>query len=170
MILGGAHLDLGPLTTGVCTILASSDAERILFTGVPPASVAVPLMAAIGGTTIALMLPLTFFTRQLIEAKQRALLEYGTLAADYTRAFAAKWLSADRQHDEQFLGTADVQSLADFGGSFELIRGMTIVPMVRSQIVLLAGAAALPFAPLVFLAYPLDELILNSIKSVLSLP
>jgi hypothetical protein len=169
-MLGVAHVDLAPLATGGCAILASSFAERILFAGVSPASVVVPLVAAIVGTTILLILPLTFFTHQLIETKQRALLEYGTLAADYTRAFAAKWLNVDRQHDEQFLGTADVQSLADLGGSFELIRGMTIVPMVRSQIVLLAAAAALPFAPLTLLAYPLDELIINSIKSVLSLP
>jgi hypothetical protein len=104
----------------------------------------------------------------LIEAKQRALLEYGTLAATYTRAFAAKWLPTDPPPDEPILGTPDLQSLADLGTSFGMIRDMTIIPIARFQILLIAGAAALPFTPLVLLAFPLDQLILDTLKKVLS--
>ena len=66
--------------------------------------------------------PLVFFMPKLLDAKQRALLEYGTLAAHYTRAFAAKWLPTDPPPDEPILGTPDLQSLADLGSSFGLIR------------------------------------------------
>lgn len=167
-VLGVAHVDLAPLAVGASAILSSSYAEQMLFAGAAPATFAVSLTAAIVGTTLALVLPLALFTPQLIDAKQRALLDYGDLAAEYTRAFASKWVYSTRRHDD-LLGTADVQSLADLGGSFELIRSMTILPISRSQILLLAGAAALPFAPLVLLAFPVDQLIIDSLKSLLSI-
>ena len=45
---------------------------------------------------------------------------------------------------------------------------MTIMPIAKFQILLIAGAAALPFAPLVLLAFPLDQLIIDSLKAVLN--
>ncbi len=140
----------------------------MLYAGVPPAAFAVSLTAAVLGTTLLLTAPLLLFTPKLVDAKQRALLEYGTLAATYTRAFAAKWLPTDPPPDEPILGTPDLQSLADLGSSFDLIRNMTIIPIAKSQILLLAGSAALPFAPLILLAFPLDQLIIDSLKAVLS--
>ena len=167
-MLGVAHVDLSPFSFAVCAVLSASYAEQMLFAGVPPAAFAVSLTAAVVGSTLTLIAPLVFFTPKLIEAKQRALLEYGTLAATYTRAFAAKWLPTDPPPDEPILGTPDLQSLADLGSSFDLIRQMTIVPIARYQILLIAGAAALPFAPLVLVAFPLDQLLIDSLKAVLN--
>jgi hypothetical protein len=166
-ILGVAHVDLSPFSFAACAVLSASYAEQMLFAGVPPAAFAVPLTAAVVGSTLTLIAPLVFFTPKLIDARQRALLEYGTLAANYTRAFAAKWLPTDPPPDEPMLGTPDLQSLADLGSSFDLIRQMTIVPIARYQILLIAGASALPFAPLVLVAFPLDQLIIDSLKAVL---
>ena len=167
-ILGVAHVDLSPIAFAGCAVLSASYAEQILFAGVPPAAFAVPFTAAVVGSTLVLIAPLVFFTPKLVDAKQRALLEYGTLAATYTRAFAAKWLPTDPPPDEPILGTPDLQSLADLGSSFDLIRQMTIIPIAKYQILLIAGAAALPFAPLVLLAFPLDQLILDSLRAVLN--
>jgi hypothetical protein len=166
---GVAHVDLAPISLALSAVLSASYAEQILFAGVPPAAFAISLAAAIIGGTLALIAPLALFTPKLIEVKQRALLEYGTLAAGYTRAFAAKWLRTDPAPDEPMLGTPDLQSLADLGSSFELIRNMTVLPIVPSQILLLAIAAALPFAPLILLVIPLDQLIIDSAKRMMNL-
>jgi hypothetical protein len=163
-ILGVAQVDLSPIAFAWGAVLSSSYAEQILYAGLPPAAVAVPATAVVIGGTLLLIAPLVFFSRKLIEAKQRALLEYGTLAATYTRAFAGKWLPTDPPPDEPILGTPDLQSLADLGTSFGMIRDMTIIPIARFQILLIAGAAALPFTPLVLLAFPLDQLILDTMK------
>ena len=163
-VLGVAHVDLAPFGFAGCAVLSSSYAEQILYAGVPPAAFAVSFTAAVAGTTLLLTAPLLFFLPKLIDAKQRALLEYGTLAAMYTRAFAAKWLPTDPPPEEPLLGTPDLQSLADLGSSFDLIRQMTIVPIAKSQILLIAASAALPFAPLVLVAFPLDQLIIDSMK------
>jgi hypothetical protein len=167
--LGVAHVDLAPISLAMGAVLSASYAERILFAGVPLTAFAVSLASAVIGSTLTLIAPLAFFTPKLIEVKQRALLEYGTLAASYTRAFAAKWLRTDPPTDEQILGTHDLQSLADLGSSFELIRNMTVLPIVPSQILLLGMAAALPFAPLILLVIPLEQLIIDSAKKMMSL-
>ena len=167
--LGVAHVDLAPLSLAGSAVLAASYAEQIVFAGVPLSAFAISLAAAVIGGTLTLIAPLAFFTPKLIEVKQRALLEYGTLAASYTRAFAAKWLRTDPPPDEPILGTPDLQSLADLGSSFELIRNMSVLPIVPSQVLLLAIAAALPFAPLILLVIPLDQLIIDSAKKMMSL-
>jgi hypothetical protein len=169
-VLGVAHVDLAPLATGAAAVLASSYAEQMLFAGAEPSRFVVSVTAAIVGGTLGLILPLFFFTPKLIEAKQQALLDYGDLAAEYTRAFAMKWVYHDRRPDEHLLGTADLQSLADLGNSFALIRNMTVLPMGRYQVTLLAAATALPFAPLVLLAFPLDRLLIDSLKSLSGIP
>ena len=167
-VLGVAHVDLAPFGFAGCAVLSSSYAEQIIYAGVPPAAFAVSFTAAVVGTTLLLTAPLLLFLPKLIDAKQRALLEYGTLAAMYTRAFAAKWLPTDPPPEEPLLGTPDLQSLADLGSSFDLIRQMTVVPIAKSQILLIAASAALPFAPLVLVAFPLDQLIIDSMKKVLN--
>lgn len=167
-ILGVAHVDLAPFAFAGCAVLSASYAEQMLYAGVPPSAFAVSSTGVVVGSTLLLTLPLVVFAPKLIDVRQRALLEYGTLAAHYTRAFAAKWLPTDPPPDEPMLGTPDLQSLADLGSSFDLIRQMTIVPIAKSQLLLIAATAALPFAPLVLLAFPLDQLIIDSLKAVLN--
>jgi hypothetical protein len=99
--------------------------------------------------------------------KQRGLLEYGAFASSYTRAFEAKWLRAGAPSNEALLGTADLQSLADLGNSFSVIREMRIVPIAWRQIVLLAASSAVPLLPLLLIVFPLDELILRGAKSLI---
>jgi hypothetical protein len=116
---------------------------------------------------VALILPLCCFFRRLVEVKQRGLLEYGRLATSYVQAFDGKWLRRGAPPGETILGTADLQSLADLGNSFDIIRSMRFVPMARSQIILVAVSTALPMLPLVLFAVPLDQVIVAGIKSLL---
>jgi hypothetical protein len=167
--LGVAHVDLAPLGFAAASVLSASYAEQMLFAGVAPAAFAVSMTAAIVGATLTMIAPLLFFTPRLINAKQQALLEYGTLAAAYSREFRHKWLRDGSATDQPLLGTPDIQSLADLGSSFEGIRKMTVLPIATFQILLLAAAIALPFVPLVFLAFPLDQLIMDSLKAVLNI-
>ena len=62
-------------------------------------------------------------------------------------------LPAGPAPDEPLLGTPASSRWADLGNSFGLIRNMTVLPIARFQIQLLAGAATFPYVPLVALAY-----------------
>jgi len=49
------------------------------------------------------------------------------------RWFWRKWLRGGAPPDELVLGTADLQSLADLGNSFEVVRNMRAVPVTFRQ-------------------------------------
>ena len=51
------------------------------------------------------------------------------LAQRYAREFDSKWLRGERDPAEPFIGSADIQSLADLGNSFEVIKTMRFVPV-----------------------------------------
>jgi hypothetical protein len=116
-----------------------------------------------------MLLPLVLFTPRLVAVSQQGQLDYGVLATNYTRAFGAKWVRSGGSSDEPLLGTADLQSLADLGNSFEIIRNMRPVPFGLYQALVLLAAAVLPMLPLLLTVLPLDELVLRSVKSLVGM-
>jgi len=103
--------------------------------------------------------PLLVFTAQLAQAKRTGLREYGTLAQRYVRDFDAKWLRGGAPADEPFVGSGDIQSLADLGNSYEVVRTMGIVPATRATVIELAFATLAPIVPLALTMMPLEELV-----------
>jgi len=103
--------------------------------------------------------PLLVFAPQLANAKRLGLREYGMLAERYVREFDAKWLRGGVRPNERLVGNADIQSLADLGNSFEIVRTMRTIPFTKDTIVQLAAAAVVPIAPLLLTMMPLEELL-----------
>ncbi|HEX9206652.1 MAG TPA: hypothetical protein VF851_00320 [Steroidobacteraceae bacterium] len=103
--------------------------------------------------------PLMVFGPQLARAKRTGLLEYGTLAQRYVRDFDGKWLRGKAADDEQFVGSADIQSLADLGNSLEIVRGMRIVPISKEAVLQLGVVTLIPLAPLLLTLMPLEDLL-----------
>jgi hypothetical protein len=107
----------------------------------------------------ALLGPLLAFTLQLAQAKRTGLREYGTLAERYVREFDAKWVRGNAPVDEPLVGSADIQSLADLGNSYEVVRTMRLAPITRDAILLLGAATLVPIVPLLLTMMPLEELV-----------
>jgi hypothetical protein len=59
--------------------------------------------------------PLLRFLPHLTSARRHGLFQYGTLAQRYVRGFDAQWLRGKALAEETFLGSGDIQSLADRG-------------------------------------------------------
>jgi hypothetical protein len=59
----------------------------------------------------------------------------------------------------RFVGSADIQSLADLSNSFEVVQEMRLVPFGRAIVLRLVLLTALPFAPLLLTMIPLEQLI-----------
>jgi len=57
------------------------------------------------------------------------------------------------------LGTADIQSLADFGNSYGLIESMKVLPIDPRTLIHLVVAAVLPMVPLLLTVMPFKEII-----------
>jgi len=140
-------------------MLAANLANRIFFLGA-----ALPeFKTEIGAMAVFLLVvvfgPLLVFAPQLAQAKRKGLSEYGTLAERYVREFDVKWLRDGAPADEPLVGSGDIQSLADLGNSYEVVRGMRLAPITRDAIVQLAAAVLIPIVPLALTMMPLEELL-----------
>lgn len=140
-------------------LLAGQLANRIFYLGaaLPDFKGEIALMVVF---VLALVLgPLLVFAPQLAQAKRTGLREYGTLAERYVREFDAKWLRGGAPADEVFVGSGDIQSLADLGNSLEVVRTMRLVPLTKEMIIRLAAVTLVPVAPLALTMMPLEELL-----------
>jgi hypothetical protein len=141
------------------TLLAGSLANRIFYVGAGlldyKAEIAVMVVFVLG----IVLGPLLVFTFQLAQAKRYGLREYGTLAERYVREFDAKWLRGGAPADEALVGSGDIQSLADLGNSYEVVRTMHLTPITKEMIVQVAVATLAPIAPLALTMMPLEELL-----------
>jgi hypothetical protein len=81
------------------------------------------------------------------------------LSQRYVREFDAKWLRGGAAAGQPFLGSTDVQTLADLANSFEVVRTMRIVPVTRDAVLGFAIATLAPIAPLLLTMMPLGELV-----------
>jgi hypothetical protein len=147
------------------TLVAGTLANRIFFRG----GQLVAYKMQIGVFTALMLLvilgPTFSFTPALVTLKRRSLREYGAFAHDYVREFDRKWVHGPPS-SESSLGSSDIQSLADLGNSYDLVRKMDFVPFTRSVVMSLAGAALLPIAPLVLTAVPLEKLAADVLKMI----
>jgi hypothetical protein len=164
--LGASSAAFAPLLTAHGALLAGLMANQIFFAG---AKLTDFKMEIIGATVIALLLvlgPLLVFSPRLLRAKRNGLREYGILASRYVSQFDLKWLGASAADDEQFIGSGDIQSLADLGNSFQVIREIKPFPFGRDTVMLLVVFTLLPVLPLVLTMIPLEELITKLLGAV----
>ncbi len=148
-----------PLLLAHGALLAGQLANRIFYMGERLPEFRLEILLLVIFVVCLVVGPLLVFSSQLAEAKRTGLREYGTLAQRYVRAFDAKWLRGTAPDDEPLLGTGDIQSLADLGNSFEVVKTMRVVPVTKEAMFQLAAATMAPLVPLVLTMMPLDELI-----------
>jgi hypothetical protein len=102
----------------------------------------------------------------MARAKRKGLADYGLLAQRYVESFEQKWVLRHPVPSEELLGAADIQSLADLGNSYGLVREMRAVPFGLEDISRLAAATAAPLLPLLLTILSPEELIMRIIKVV----
>ncbi len=140
-------------------MLAGTLANRIFFAGAALTQFKAEIAVMVVFVLCAILGPLLVFAPKLAQAKRQGLREYGTLTERYVREFDAKWLRGGAPADEPFVGSADIQSLADMGNSYEVVRTMRITPITRDAILRLAAATLVPIVPLLLTMMPLEELV-----------
>ncbi len=140
-------------------MLSAQFANRIFFAGASLTDFKVETGAMVLFLLCLIFVPLLVFSPQLANAKRKGLSEYGMLAQRYVREYDAKWLRGGAPADEPLVGSADIQSLADLGNSFDVIRTMRIAPMTKDAILRLAVAVLLPILPLALTMMSLEDLL-----------
>lgn len=148
-----------PLLMAHGAIVAGNIANRIFYLGATLPQFKGEIIILVAWLLLVVLGPLLVFASRLAEARRIGLREYGTLAQRYVREFDAKWLRGGAPADEPLVGSGDIQSLADLGNSFEVVRGMHLTPVSKEAIVRLAAAVILPVVPLLLTMMPWEELL-----------
>ena len=148
-------------------MLAAQIANRIFFAGATLRSFQEEIFVMLVFLLCVVFGPLLVFSPQLSRAKRRGLLEYGALAERYVRDFDGKWLRGGAQSSEPLMGSADIQSLADMGNSFAVVRTMRLAPISRDAVLELAACVLVPLLPLLLTVMPVEDLVKKLIGVVL---
>jgi hypothetical protein len=140
-------------------IVAGRIASRIFLVGATLPQFADEIGVMVVFILCVVLGPLLVFAPQLGAAKQTGLREYGTLEESYVREFDAKWLRGGAPADEVFVGSADIQSMADLSNCYEVVRTMRVAPITYQAVVQLVAATLVPIVPLSLTMIPLSELL-----------
>ncbi len=165
--LGRSTYAFGPLLFAQGALLAGMIANRVLYEGRTLTSFKMDAAGLIGFFVLFVLGPLTMFAPQLSRAKRKGAAEYAWLANRYVFGFEEKWIRGGAPDVNELLGTSDIQSLADLGNSYAVVREMRLVPFGVEDITRLAGAAAAPLLPLMLTVFSLEELVTRLIKVLL---
>jgi hypothetical protein len=163
--LGRSTIAFAPLLFAQGALLSAQIASRIFYNGQSLLAFKLTILGFVIFLVVAVLAPLFSFTPQLARARREGFEEYGALASSYVTDFDQKWLRRGI-NDEQLLGTGDIQSLADLGNSFAVVREMRTVPFVTDDVVQLLIITIVPFVPLLLTIMPLDQLVTQAIKIV----
>ena len=150
---------LTPLLLAQGALLAGFMANRILYAGAALPEFELEVIGLVILMILAILGPQLVFAPKLAAAKRAGLRDYGALAQRYVREFDDKWVHRGAKSDEPLLGSGDIQSLADLGNSFEVVRGMRFVAFTWQTVLQLAAATLLPTVPLTLTMFSLQELL-----------
>ena len=147
-------------------MLAGMIADRIFFAGATLPEFKMDLVGIVVAMVFAVLGPLLVFGPRLLAAKRTGMREYGRLAQRYVRAFDRKWLRGGAAADEALIGSADIQSLADLGSSYDAVKSMRPVPFTLQTMLQLAVVTLVPVSPLVLTMISLDQLLGSLLKAL----
>jgi len=164
--LSAAQQRLGPIAFAMGAVLAGQLGNAIAYSGATVAGLKYVILAYCVCATLILVAPLLLLIPMLVPVKKSGLLEYGALAASYTQAFDAKWVHGRPPAGETLLGSSDIQSLADLGNSYAIVREMRVLPISNSTLLSLAVTAALPMVPVLVFGTPTDQLLGTLVKLI----
>jgi len=148
-----------PLLMANGALVAGNLANRIFHLGATLPEFKGEVILMVAWLLFVVLGPLLVFAPRLAEAKRTGLREYGTLAQRYVREFDTKWLRGGAPADEPFVGSGDIQSLADLGNSYEVVRTMNMAPVSKDAILRLTAAVLVPIVPLLLTMMPWEELL-----------
>ena len=161
--LGKSSYAFAPVLFAQGAILAGVVAARVLYRGEALQSFRFQIGGFIVFFVVVVVAPLLMFSLRMARARRKGLADYGLLAQRYVESFDQKWVRESLPSVE-LLGTGDIQSLADLGNSYQVIREMRIVPFGLQDISRLAIATAAPLSPLLLTIFSFEELMIRIFK------
>jgi len=163
--VGKSSYAFAPILFAQGVILAGVVADRVLYRGESLQSFRFQIAGFIVFFVVAILAPLLMFSSRMAAARRKGLADFGLLAQRYVEGFEEKWVRSPHPSDE-LLGSGDIQSLADLGNSYQVVREMRAVAFGLQDISRLAIATAAPLSPLLLTIFSFEELMIRVFKIV----
>lgn len=160
------HAAFGAVFFTASCIVAGVIANEIFNHGASLVTFQTPIIAFVLIAIGLGLAPLLVFRRPLVRAKRLWTIEYSKMATHYVQKFERKWLSGRAASDEELTISADLQGLADLGGSLDRLGEMSRYFFDVKTATVFAIAVLLPFVPLVLTVVPLEEFFMLALKVV----
>ena len=164
--LAGVSQAFAPVLVAQGVVLAGMIANRIFYAGATLPEFKVELIGLVAVMVFAVLGPLLVFSQQLASAKRAGLREHGILAQRYAQEYDRKWLRGGASPDEPFIGSADIQSLADLGNSFGVVQEMRWAPFTMATVFQLGVTTLTPVLPLMLTMISLEELLTKLLQLI----
>jgi len=158
--LGKSSYAYAPILFAQGAILAGIVADRVLYRGESLQSFKFQIGGFVLFFLVVILGPLLIFTPRMADARRKGLADYGLLAQKYVEGFDQKWVHGAFPSGE-LLGTGDIQSLADLGNGYQIVREMRVVPFGLQDVSRLAIATVAPMVPLLLTIFSLEELLIR---------
>lgn len=146
-----------PLLMACSAMVAAGMADIMFHDGVQLTDLKEDVGACIVVELLLVHGPLFVFVAMLSRCRFEGLLKLGKLILVHDRAFEDKWLEHPSEHQQELLGSADIQSLADAGTVYAHVDEMRLFLFDMKAFALLAISALIPFATLL----PIHEMLLR---------
>jgi hypothetical protein len=162
--LGKMTYTFAPIMFAQGALLSGMIATRVLYEGANLMAFKLETGSLVGVLVLIVFCPLLMFSPQMAYAKRRGLGAYGRLASQYVQQFEDKWIRREAAGDEPLLGSGDIQSLADMGNSYEVVRDMRVAPFALDDVLRIAAVTAAPLLPVALTAISLPDLITRLVQ------
>jgi hypothetical protein len=157
--LSGVSAAFAPFLMAQGAVMAGSIANQIFYGGKKLPAFKLEVVSLVVVMLLAVVGPLLVFIPVLARAKRLGMREYGALAHRYVREFDQKWLRSAVPPAESLLGSGDIQSLADLGNSYEIVRSMRPIPFSKEALLQLVVFTVLPLVPLSLTMISIEQLV-----------
>jgi len=145
------------ITFAVGCAVSAAVANRILDHEATLRSYQWPLIGIAAFSVLFGLLPLLVFTPRLARTKRASWGKYTRFGSEYVWRFEKKWMGEGEP--EELLGSSDIQSMADLGGTFERMVEMRIFAIDRQTAMSFALAIVVPVLPLLLTMMPLRDIV-----------
>jgi hypothetical protein len=164
--LGKSLIPFGVVLFAVSAAVASRIAQSMLFAGEKLEQYVSSYVTLFVLALAVFAAPLLIFVPTLLALKRRGMMEYGVLGSEYTQAFYRRWVAKTEPTKEPLLGTGDIQSLADLGNSFDIIRKMRVLPMESLDFIGFVLPGLIPALPLMAMVIPIGVMVKGLFKLI----
>jgi hypothetical protein len=118
-------------------------------------------------TLLVFLAPYLVFVGPLMNARRRALLDYGALVARHGAAVRSKWILGTSPKDDALLEAPEIGPVADTITLYEAVARMRPIPLGLFGLLAIALPVVIPFVGVLAVQIPVKDMLLRLAKDLL---